>query len=431
MKVTETQHEFGYVRDEKIYLKGFLGFADRQIGQVKETEEASIKYFEDRFQIAQQKVLDLKELIEKAQNKGSYLMKLVHMRKYLANFDGLGDYTTLFAHLDEMEKYLRSMIAVNRVKNYEIKEALIKDAHIAYENENLQQASEDLKEIKLKWIKTGAVLRERQEDIEQRFKDLCRDFYERRKDIIKQRTKQAKENLRQYRDIINAAEDLKTSDNFEETFEKFRQMQQDWKKCGKIPHKKAVRVWESFKAANDIFFTRYKKFKSYKEEYPDLSAEDIKNKLQFGMADEAEALVNYDQAPDTDRAKELLMEWKKLSGTFRNLSRDHYERFRFACDKIFELNYLIRVVLRKYPDLETKPELDRLRIKTSFMRELIRRDEHEMNLTEANLDKMNRKRRNNFKALKGLQNNLNIQKRKISVKKQILQKFESDLNALK
>ena len=430
MEITTSEHEFGYVREEKIYLKGFLGFSDRQIGQVKETQEASIKYFEDRFQIAKQKVLDLERLIEEAQNKGSYLMKLVHMRKYLSNFDGLGDYTSLFAKLDELEKKLRTLIAVNRVKNLEIKEALLLEAKQAFEFENINEGSEHLKEVKLKWIKTGAVIKEKHEEIEASFVQICEDFFEKKKSQIRERSQSARDNARAYRIILREAEEIKSSDDFESAFERFKALQQNWKKAGKVPHRKAVKLWEKFKETNDYFFNRYKKYKSFKEIHPDMSAQEIKDKYQQEHLEEAESLVDYDGFPNTDRAKELLMEWKKLSGTFRYL--ENGERFRNACDKIFELSYLMRVVSRKYPNIDSKPMLDKLRIKTSFMRELIRREENELGLTESKINRMSKKRTiQPNKALKTMQNNFNIQKRKVRVKKEILEFMEGELNKLR
>ncbi|MDX2301981.1 MAG: DUF349 domain-containing protein [Microscillaceae bacterium] len=432
MEITTNEHEFGYVREEKIYLKGFLGFPDRQIGQVKETQEASIKYFEDRFQIAKQKVLDLERLIEEAQNKGSYLMKLVHMRKYLSNFDGLGDYTTLFAKLDELEKKLRTLIAVNRVKNLEIKEALLVEAQQAFDFDNMNEGADHLKEVKLKWIKTGAVIKEKHEEIEALFVRICEDFYDMKKSLIRERSQSARDNARAYRIILREAEEIKSSDDFEASFEKFKTLQQNWKKAGKIPHRKAVQLWEKFKETNDYFFNRYKKYKSYKEIHPEMTAQEIRGKYQKELMEEAESLVDYDGFPNTERAKELLMEWKKLSGTFRFLEKG--ERFRIACDKIFELSYLMRVVTRKYPNIDTKPMLDKLRIKTSFMRELIRREENELGLTESKMIRMGKKKMPPMaqnKAFKTMQNNFNIQKRKIKVKKEILDHMDNELNKLR
>ena len=39
--------EYGYVSDGKVFLKGYLGNPDRQIGEVKRTEQEAIDYFKN------------------------------------------------------------------------------------------------------------------------------------------------------------------------------------------------------------------------------------------------------------------------------------------------------------------------------------------------------------------------------------------------
>lgn len=430
METQHTKHEFGYVQEDKIFLKSFLDFPERQIGVVKESVEASLKYFENRFEIAQQKVKTLGELIEDAQNKGSYLMKLVHMRKYLSNFDGLGDYVYLFASLDEMEKRLRALISINRVKNLEIKEALIKDAEDIIASENMTEMEEEIKEVKQKWIKTGSVIKEKQEYLENKFQETYASYFDKRKDIIRERTQQVRYNLRRYEQILDRADRLRNSDDFDYAFQEFRNLQQTWKNAGKVPHKQAVILWENFRKINDYFFTRFKSYKGLKNDYPELSGDEIKEKLQVQLSKEADKLSRKNGHDHTERAKELLMEWKQLTSVFRGVDRDCANVFRFACDRIFEESYLMRVVKRKYPLFDTKPQEDQLRIKTSFMRELIRRDEEEVNISE---DKFNRSQKRNMhpKALRTLQTNLNIQKRKIEVKKEVLKELQNELNNLR
>ncbi|TAE16630.1 MAG: DUF349 domain-containing protein [Bacteroidetes bacterium] len=431
MENIQLKHEYGYVRDEEIYLKGFLDYPDRRIGQVKQSPEASLKYFEDRFALAKKKVEDLAFKVEDSQNKGSYLMKLIHMRKYLANFDGLGDYVALFNRLDELEAQLRAMIAVNRVKNYEIKSALLADAEACLDDPNLNEATDRIKEIKLKWIKTGAVLEDHKDYIEKRFDEVYAEFFEHKKNVLKNRARQIKGNLYNYKRILYRAEEIKYSDDFDNAFAEFRDMQQEWKSGGKIPHKKATQLWDKFRQVNDTFFTRYKQFKLYKEQYPEASALEIRQKLSNAMCIEMESLVDlhHQNLHNVERGKELLMDWKNLTTTFRNVDEDEGERFRLASDKIFEISYLFRVVKRKYPDVEHKPQEDQLRIKVSFMRELIRKDEAEIQLAETNLHRLDSNKRN--PEYKKAESNLNTQKRKLGVKRIILRDLEDLLHNIK
>ena len=149
------------------------------------------------------------------------------------------------------------------------------------------------------------------------------------------------------------------------------------------------------------------------------------------MCIEMESLVDlhHQNLHNVERARELLMDWKNFSTTFRNFNEDEAERFRLASDKIFEISYLFRVVKRKYPDVEHKPQEDQLRIKVSFMRELIRKDEAEIQLAETNLHRLDANKRN--PEYKKAESNLNTQKRKLGVKRLILRDLEDLLHSLK
>lgn len=429
---------YGYINDGKVFLKGYMEYPDRQIGVVKESEQASIEYFEKRYFHAKQKVEELEKLVETSQNKGSFLMKLIHMKDYLAKYDGLGDFPQLFAKLDTLEVYLDRLIKENRKKNYDIKKELLVEAEQLAERDDFLEATEDAKELKMKWIKTGAVEDEHKEEIEDRFDDLIRQFFKNKKDFFKDRNQEIKGNLRGYRNILYKADSIRDSDDFENAFIEFRELQNRWKEAGKVPHKKAVTLWEKFRRTNDFFFNRFKLYKSYKTEYPDLDSTQIKEKLQTEYFQEA---VKIEKSritkTSTDRAKELLIDWKKLSKTFCYLDENISLGFRNACDRIFENSYLIRVIKRKYPYFEDKPKEDKYRIQVSFMRELIRRDEAEIQAAESNLRKMayNKNKRYNrrlaFKEQRQAENNLNVQKRKHKVKKQILRELEETLSSIR
>src|SRR5690606_7262899 len=104
------EHPYGYIKEGKVYLKGFLGQEDRLIGEVKEDEASTIKYFEVRFQTVKEKVEQLKKDIEENQNKGSFLMKLIHLRNSLMNYDALGDFVPLIEELNGLEITLEEII---------------------------------------------------------------------------------------------------------------------------------------------------------------------------------------------------------------------------------------------------------------------------------------------------------------------------------
>ena len=108
------EHPYGYIKDNKVYLKGFLGQDDRVIGEVKEDEVSTLNYFEARFEQLKEKVEKLKSDIHENQNKGSFLMKLIHLKESLMKADALGDFIPLIEDLTKEEEFLNEIIQANR-----------------------------------------------------------------------------------------------------------------------------------------------------------------------------------------------------------------------------------------------------------------------------------------------------------------------------
>ena len=153
-------HPYGYIKDGKVFLKGFLGKPDREIGEVKEDEASTISYFEARFEQVKEKVEKLKADIHENQNKGSFLMKLIHLRDSLYATDALGDFIPLIEELNQQETYLNEIIQANRTKNLEVKKGLILEAEAMKNDTDWKETAEKFKDLKLRWINTGPVDKE-------------------------------------------------------------------------------------------------------------------------------------------------------------------------------------------------------------------------------------------------------------------------------
>lgn len=425
---TQLSNEYGYIREERIYLRGYLEYPDRQIGEVKISEDATVNYFTNRFRIAEQKVEDLRRLIDEAQNKGSYLMKLIHLRQYLAEFDGLGDYPVLFDRLDAMEEGLRKIIVVNRAKNLEIKQALVGEAEALGDSVEWQATAEKFKDLKTKWIKTGLAEKEWEETLESRFNEIVDGFFTRRKNFFDEQNRLVRQRSAQYEDLIARTEALRNVTDVDAGMATLRKLQEEWKTVGKIPVKKSAHLWKKFKKANDFFYERYKRAKGIPSQ-PAVKRVDPKVLAQEKMCAEAEKLANSndDMIEAAERGKQLLMEWKELG---RPKVPDHRvaDRFRLACDKIFELNYLMRVVKRKHHFFDQKRAEDQLRIKVTIMSDLIRKDRSELSLYESNVTGMGMMDKNQTMD-KMVLSKLSIQKRKIGVKEQLLKEFQDQVKA--
>ncbi|WP_298350236.1 DUF349 domain-containing protein [Runella sp.] len=413
--------EYGYVSDGKVFLKGYLGNPDRQIGEVKRTEQEAIDYFKNRFNIASSKVEQLEKDVEEAQNKGSYLTKLVQLRKKLLSFDGLGDFVPLLERLDKLEVALEDLIKVNQEKNLEIKRALLEETRaVTVKNDDWQAATDELQEIKSKWIRTGPVDKEFHEEVEGTFQLLLDTFFEQRRDFFSDLNRTIADRIERYTELIAKSDMLVRMYDVEEARRQLRQIQMEWKEVGEIPVKRSAKMYKQFKRSNQRIVDKYNRVKG-------IVVQTYENPLvtkQREMCREAEQLArSSDIIQAADQAKVLLNQWKEIRLPPRVGDKNVAERFRSACDKIFELSYLARVITRKYPAFEIRSLEDQVNIKTREMEWLIKREKADLEVTIASAQNMPA----DPEAERQLMGKINIQRRKITMKEKILEEFKAQV----
>jgi len=455
MEQAQLVDEYGYVKDGKVFLTGYLGYPDRQIGEVKRTEQEALDYFKNRFTIADNKVSQLEQEVAEAQNKGSYLTKLVQLRKKLLSFDAIGNFVPLLNRLDDLEDVLVNLIHNNQLKNLEIKRALLGEAESAADSTDWKDTADKLQEIKAKWIKTGPVDKE-YADIETRFQEVLDAFFQRRREFFNEQNKVIQERIDKYDNLILQAErmmrqvyDAERSRPFNppnadgvrstynsdpvraqaaeerymrvltEAYQLLRNLNNEWKEVGEIPIKRSGKLYKRFSRVKKNVFDKYNLARGIQ---PKVRI-DPRVEQQMKMADEAEQLAkSSDINSAAERAKTLLNQWKEIKIPFKLVDKKVSERFRAACDKIFELNYLARVISRKYPAFELKSKSEQLRTKIREMEYLIRREKSDLSLAMSNIDPSQGEEMD-----KMVMGKINTQKRKIAMKEVLLTEFQKEL----
>ncbi|WP_338874124.1 DUF349 domain-containing protein [Spirosoma sp. SC4-14] len=412
--------EYGYVKDGKVFLKGYLEYEDRQIGEVKRTEQEALDYFKNRFIIAENKVSQLEKDIEEAQNKGSYLTKLVQLRKKLLGFDALGDFPPLLERLDAQEKLLAELITVNQLKNLEIKRALIAEAEAIADSTDWRPTADALQEIKTKWIKTGPVDKSAETEIEGRFQELLDGFFQRRREFFNEQNKVIQERLDKYDELIRLAFRANRIEDLDAAFQEVRRLNNAWKQVGEVPIKKSGKLYKQFKKATTNFYTKYNDAKGIVIE----KKIDPRIEAQMKMVDEAERLSRQsDIFAAAERAKVLLNSWKEVKVPFKLQDKTLNDRFRAACDKIFELSYLGRVLARKYPAFELKSKSEQIRTKIREMEYLVKREKNDLQFALQDAEGLDPNNAEDKQVL----NKISTQKRKIAMKEVILREFQKQL----
>ena len=417
-----TENEYGFCQDGKVFIRPYLNFPQREIGFVRETEEASLAYFVKRFELAKNKVDILAREVTTVQNKGSFLTKVVQMKTYLADFDGLGDFIPLFDQLDQMESYLRGLIHNNQIKNLEIKRALIQDAIQLAEQEDILKATEDLLENKTKWVKTGPVDKQFQDELSVEFQAVMDAFFLRRRAYFEEKNRQIDEKIAILQGFIDAVHQLRKAEDIDDSVVKVKELQKEWKTILGLPPKKQSMLWKNFKKANDMFFEKYNRIKGidYKPRVDPRVQElnTMTGELEVKLGDQA------NMAATAELAKAYLVKWKEVSAQIKTIDRSMAERFRNACDKIFEMNYLLRVISYRHANLNEKPRLEQLKIMINQMDYMTKKEKGELDdfIAQAERDRQVEE--------KPIQSKINTQKRKISMKEMLLANFKTELDII-
>ena len=418
MEGTKLDNKYAYIKDGKVFLKGYLDMPDRQIGEVKRTEEEAFAYFVNRYQIAENKVNQLETEITEAQNKGSFLTKLTQLRKRLLSFDGIGDFMPLLEKLDTQETFLRSLIVDNQANNLIIKQDLLEEVRTATISTEWQKVADELQEIKTRWIRTGPVEKEHQEETENTFRDLLDGFFMKRKSFYEEQNRVINERIDKYEALVQTAFQLHRMGDFDKAFAELKRVQQEWKLIGEIPPKKLKQMFKTFKKSTTTFYEKYCRFKGIQPPKPRL---DPRIEMQMKMVEEVESLSKQkDIFAAADRTKVLLNDWKNIKVPSHIADRTLSDRFRHAADKIFELSYLMKVISRKYPTFDYLSESQQNLAKFREMENIVRRSKGELQMLIESFDAVPR----NYENDKIMQSNISTQKRKLGMKEFILNELE-------
>jgi hypothetical protein len=374
-----TSDFYGYIKDDNVYLKGYNDRPDRQIGVVKESSEASIAYFEDRYQKLLEKVEEVAAAIEESQNKGSYLMKLVHIRESLETYNAIGDSTAVERRIVELEQGIEDYISENRVKNTEIKTALLAEAQELKDSSDWEEVSEYLKDLKMRWIRTGSV-GEEDEEISEEF-DRCLDiFFERRKAFFDNERIVNDDRILQYKRISNKVRKLnyqkeKTPEMRQEVID----LQKAWKDVGVIPKWKYLKLYRNYKREVDLFFGNEPTndtYSSYRQEPPTPTTPEGILESKRKLTEEVEEIASKFENVHLNNVKTKQVQWKKM-GIIRNNDEDRLlnNRFHAACSEIFTHVFLENEAKESFEGYESKTGFEQLKLKIKLIKDSIREEE--------------------------------------------------------
>ncbi len=284
---------------------------------------------------------------------------------------------------------------------------------------NWKEATEQLKELRQRWIKVGGVENELTEGIETEFQAFYDDFYERKKQFHDTKMAMASSRINQYKAVLKLAKQL--NENKQLTAEQ-KSIEADkliaqWKALERIPKVKYDELLNQFKR-----FTNSKAIKGSNKHGQSSDKKGEKEKLAL-----LEKLIEAQKLPSAEAieiAKTAQEAWKALGKVY--IDKKKSQAFFDIKDYIFEKNFLNTLFERKVKkNLAPK---ESIKAKMNLVRDLINRDKHELLVFEENMGKF---KLDSAKADKLVGGKYERQQKKLAIKEQLLNELREENRDLK
>jgi hypothetical protein len=398
-----TEHPYGYIKNDKVFLSSWGPHEEREIGLVKDDNpQSAIDFFEEKFSRLENEVSKIEEQVSNDTNKGSYLMKLTHLLEKLPEHNGLGDYEAIEGRITILLHEIKDWIQKNREKNLELKNKLLEDLKGAVEIVHWKEATDKVLEIKNQWIRTGNTEENQEKELESKFQLLIQDFFDRKKSFYEDKRRLASHYEEVYKELIEAAQKLKELDwNLRKS--QIADLKEKWSDNGSIPSELYKPLRDQFNRAIKAAFHR----------------PESKNDLEGILKKLNEMNMNYAGVTKND-LKTVFNQLRKVPANSQREKKSRslaYELYQTVNEKSF----VYQTCLRKHPGFSEKPLAEKKRLMLQVLRELRDRDQKELETIRSNRENFQTQ---NLDLNQLIQKKIHNQEMKILVKERIMEELK-------
>jgi hypothetical protein len=212
------------------------------------------------------------------------------------------------------------------------KKKLIKEAEALVDDPDMAAAARRVNKLHRRWKKVGNLPQKEENELWDQFKAATDAFNDKKSENIDQLREQEDQNFEEKKKLIQQAEELQNSEDWDATHDKLQQLMKQWKEIGPVPKRKSGKIWKKFKGAMDVFYDRrrdhYKEVKEDRKENLE-EKQEILNKLK--------ALKDHENpVKAVDEAKPLQEEFKKAGYVPIKFKNKLWKEYRETCDVIYD-----------------------------------------------------------------------------------------------
>ena len=223
----------------------------------------------------------------------------------------------------EKEHLAQKMDIIQSIENLDISQNKL--------HSHWQKSIKSINALREKFFQIGRVPQENNQEVWDKFKSATRTFNKQKNEFYKNIKKEQHENLIKKRALIDKANELKDSEDFERVTPMMVQIQEDWKKIGHVPRKNSDEIWKEFKETCNHYFNRYHAVKNQ------AMGEEMDNFNK--KKDYLESMKSFEMSgnhtEDLEAIKQHISHWKTL-GRVPHTRRHIEGKFNRLLDTFFD-----------------------------------------------------------------------------------------------
>lgn len=233
------------------------------------------------------------------------------------------------------QDYFKDLDKVHE-QNLEQKKQIIQEIKTLTDNVSsnhgaLQKQIKQLEALREAFFKAGKVPQKDNESTWTDFKSVVRSFNRNKNAFYKNLKKDQDENLSKKRALLEIANSLKDTEEFETATGEMKRIQNEWKNIGHVPRKYSDKIWKEFKAACNHYFERFHalKNKANNEEVENLKGKEaiLLRLKEFQLTDKREENLS--------AIKVFIEDWKKF-GHVPFKQKNINQKFNKIIDALFQ-----------------------------------------------------------------------------------------------
>ncbi len=193
------------------------------------------------------------------------------------------------------------LVIVEKISNY--------DFSSNKNHKDWQRSIREIEALRKEYFDAGKLPYNKSEGVWQKLKEATKRFNSAKNAFYKVEKSSQTENLKKKMELVELAESLQNSEDWETTTNTMKRIQSDWKKIGHVPRKFSDEIWNRFKTACNGYFDRLNSHRNGVSE--EMEAVVVSKKQFIESFKENDSLT-------IEAIQEAIAKWRELGSLPRN-----------------------------------------------------------------------------------------------------------------